>query len=66
MANVVCTICGDKGHVAMDCPMANKQHQTENREWKNDAGERMNMEKEYADMMAKMGKISHERGNTRK
>lgn len=55
MANVTCTICGDKGHVAMDCPVALKKKQAENVDWKEDAAKKAEAEKEYREMCAEMG-----------
>eukprot|EP00927_Polykrikos_kofoidii_P026488 TRINITY_DN23565_c0_g1_i1.p1 TRINITY_DN23565_c0_g1~~TRINITY_DN23565_c0_g1_i1.p1 ORF type:complete len:744 (+),score=127.58 TRINITY_DN23565_c0_g1_i1:188-2419(+) len=55
MANVVCSICGDKGHVASDCKIAAEKHQTEHVDWKVQAEKKQSMDEEYKKMMEELG-----------
>jgi hypothetical protein len=55
MANVVCAICGDKGHIAADCLQAKEKHQRENVDWKEAAEKKYTMDAEYIKMMNELG-----------
>jgi len=58
MANVVCTICGDKGHVASDCKKAAEANKRENMDWKAQAEKKAQMDKDFGDMMSDLGGMS--------
>ncbi|CAJ1403717.1 unnamed protein product [Effrenium voratum] len=55
MAEVKCTICGDRGHVASDCKQAAEQHQKENVDWKAEAEKKRELDEEYEKMMRELG-----------
>jgi len=55
MADVMCSVCGDKGHVAIDCPETLRKQQEMNRDWKQEAEKKREMEKSYAEMMSELG-----------